>query len=80
MLNGFHRPTLLRTNALTPGSSGRPRRAPFGRLILGLSYAFADFVNAHGGEDAVTEHSREQHAARKRPYRLIAHEFGLVDA
>jgi hypothetical protein len=31
---------------------------------LGLSYAFADFINAHGGEDAVTEHYCEQFTPR----------------
>jgi luciferase family oxidoreductase group 1 len=33
---------------------------------LGLSYAFADFINAHGGEDAVTEHYREQFTPRAK--------------
>jgi luciferase family oxidoreductase group 1 len=33
---------------------------------LGLSYAFADFINAHGGEDAITEHYREQFTPRAK--------------
>jgi luciferase family oxidoreductase group 1 len=33
---------------------------------LGISYAFADFINAHGGEDAVTEHYREQFTPRAK--------------
>jgi luciferase family oxidoreductase group 1 len=33
---------------------------------LGLSYAFADFINAHGGENAVTEHYREQFTPRSK--------------
>jgi luciferase family oxidoreductase group 1 len=31
---------------------------------LGLSYAFADFINAHGSEDAVTQQYREQFTPR----------------
>ena len=33
---------------------------------LGLSYAFADFINAHGGDDAVTEQYRERFTPRAK--------------
>ncbi len=49
----------------TSGSSDRPHGVRSGRLIL-LSYAFADFINAQGGEDAITEHYREQFTPRAK--------------
>ena len=71
----WHR--ILRARTPPPSLLGSSAQSAVWAADLGLSYAFADFINAHGGEDAVAEHYREQFTPRaKQPkpaFNLSAH-------